>query len=99
MFKNFDILDKNQLSEFKIFKKYSNEETYFYFLDYIISVKIIKKKKDSNKQKEEGKKEKHSKNPVYQFDLSNGCIKIDNIKVNNKIDCVKKKKEKNKKIL
>ena len=93
LFKNFDILDKNQLSEFKIFKKYSNEETYFYFLDYIISVKIIKKKKDSNKQKEEGKKEKHSKNPVYQFDLSNGCIKIDNIKVNNKIDCVEIKTE------
>ena len=93
LFKNFDILDKNQLSEFKIIKKYSNEETYFYFLDYIISVKIIKKKKDSNKQKEEGKKEKHSKNPVYQFDLSNGNIKIDNIKVNNKIDCVEKKTE------
>lgn len=44
LFDSFDILSKKQLSQFKITKKYNNRETYFYFLEYIINVKIIKNK-------------------------------------------------------
>ena len=63
LFQNFDILNKSQISEFNIIKKYSNEETYFYFLDYIINVKIIKSKKEfKTAKKEEKKKIKKLKN-------------------------------------
>ena len=91
LFQNFDILNKSQISEFNIIKKYSNDETYFYFLDYIINVKIIKSKKEfKTTKKEEKKKIKKLKNPSFQIDFSNGNIKIKNIKINDNNDCAEK---------
>ena len=94
LFQNFDILNKSQISEFNIIKKYSNEETYFYFLDYIINVKIIKSKKEfKTAKKEEKKKIKKLKNPSFQIDFSNGNIKIKSVRVNDNIDCAEKHTE------
>ena len=55
---SFNILNKEQLSKFKITKKYNNEETYFYFLEYLGNIKILENKEESGEFIKETKKDK-----------------------------------------
>ena len=41
LFKNFNVLSKNELSIFGINKKLNNREAYFYFLECLINIEII----------------------------------------------------------
>lgn len=76
--KSFDTLNKKQLSEFKIFKKYNNEETYFYLLEYLVNVKIIKDKKQPKKlidvEKKNKTKKNKEKNPKLKIEFLNGIV-------------------------
>ena len=86
LFNNFDVLPKEELSKFGIIKKFNNRETYFYFLEYIINLRIIdnKNKKVINKPSIniENKKEKKLKIPNLIIDFSEGKIDVKNNNVN-----------------
>ena len=86
LFNNFDVLPKEELSKFGIIKKFNNRETYFYFLEYIINLRIIdnKNKKVINKPSIniENKKEKKLKIPNLIIDFSKGKIDVKNNNVN-----------------
>ena len=73
LFNNFDVLPKEELSKFGIIKKFNNRETYFYFLEYIINLRIIdnKNKKVINKPSIniENKKEKKLKIPLKNISI------------------------------
>ena len=73
----FDILSKEDLSKFGIIKKCSNRESFFYFLNYIINVIILKDEGISNKYKIE--EESEIKTPKILIDLSNEKISIKNL--------------------
>ena len=89
LFKNFNVISKNDLSELGINKRFNNRETYFYFLEYLIRVEYFEDNIVKNRLKDKTKKYKNkdSKTPKLIIDFSNGKIdimKIDNIK-NDKI--------------
>ena len=83
LFKNFNILSKNELSLFGINKKLNNRDAYFYFLEYLINVEIIE---DSNKSKSDEEKitnkKKDSEEPKLKIDFSQGNIIIGNTSQN-----------------
>ena len=85
LFKNFNVISKNDLSELGINKRFNNRETYFYFLEYLIRVEYFEDNIVKNRLKDKTKKYKNkdSKTPKLIIDFSNGKIdimKIDNIK-------------------
>ena len=85
LFKNFNVISKNDLSELGINKRFNNRETYFYFLEYLIRVVYFEDNIVKNRLKDKTKKYKNkdSKTPKLIIDFSNGKIdimKIDNIK-------------------
>ena len=85
LFKNFNVISKNDLSELGIKKRFNNRETYFYFLEYLIRVEYFEDNIVKNRLKDKTKKYKNkdSKTPKLIIDFSNGKIdimKIDNIK-------------------
>ena len=85
LFKNFNVISKNDLSELGINKRFNNRETYFYFLEYLIRVEYFEYNIVKNRLKDKTKKYKNkdSKTPKLIIDFSNGKIdimKIDNIK-------------------
>ena len=73
LFKNFNLLTKEELSEFGISKKYSNRESYFYLLEYFISVEIIEEE-----QKMEIENDENFNNIITQT-LSLIISKSDNV--------------------
>ena len=75
---NFNILNKEQLSKFKITKKYNNEETYFYLLEYLGSIKILESKEESGAFTKETKK---NKKHVLTIKFSNGSIEVKKKKI------------------
>lgn len=75
---SFNILNKEQLSKFKITKKYNNEETYFYFLEYLGSIKILESKEESGAFTKETKK---NKKHVLTIKFSNGSIEVKKKKI------------------
>lgn len=79
LFNNFDVLNKQELSEFDIKKNLDNRELYFYFLDYICHVKIIDEQVDY--KKEVKSMNKATKEPELFIDFSEGKVSI---KKNNK---------------
>ena len=91
LFKNFNVLSKNDLSQFGINKKLNNRDTYFYFLEYMIYVEYIEEDTHEKKAKDKTKKNKNknTKSPKLIIDFSKGKIDIikntNNIEVNNKI--------------
>ena len=85
LFKNFNVISKNDLSQLGINKRFNNRETYFYFLEYLIRVEYFEDNIVKNRLKDKTKKYKNkdSKTPKLIIDFSNGKIdimKIDNIK-------------------
>ena len=78
LFDSFDILDKEQLLQFNIIKKFSNREAYFYFLEYIADVQNIDEKEKNKEVTEKEKKEKKSRKPDLTIDCSKGNIEIIN---------------------
>ena len=85
LFKNFNVISKNDLAELGINKRFNNRETYFYFLEYLIRVEYFEDNIVKNRLKDKTKKYKNkdSKTPKLIIDFSNGKIdimKIDNIK-------------------
>ena len=85
LFKNFNVISKNDLSELGINKRFNNRETYFYFLEYLIRVEYFEYNIVKNRLKDKTKKYKNkdSKTPKLIIDFSKGKIdimKIDNIK-------------------
>jgi len=85
LFKNFNVISKNDLSELGINKRFNNRETYFYFLEYLIRVEYFEDNIVKNRLKDKTKKYKNkdSKTPKLIIDFSNRKIdimKIDNIK-------------------
>ena len=91
LFKNFNVLSKNDLSQFGINKKLNNRDTYFYFLEYMIYVEYIEDDTHKKKAKDKTKKNKNknTKSPKLIIDFSKGKIDIikntNNFEVNNKI--------------
>ena len=79
LFKNFNVLSKNELSIFGINKKLNNREAYFYFLECLINIEIIG---DSNKSESDSEKitaqKTNSKEPKIKIDFSQGGIIIGN---------------------
>ena len=69
LLKNFNILSKEELSEFGIIKNYSNRDSYFYFLEYLINVNIIEENKINDKKNENklNKVKKHTL-PIVPFE-------------------------------
>ena len=83
-----EIISNEKLSsKFKINKELSGRESYFYLLNYIISVVIIAKKK-KNVDKIEPKSNEKKKEPKLFIDFSEGKI---NVKNNNKFKLVNNK--------
>ncbi len=83
-----EIISNEKLSsKFKINKELSGRESYFYFLNYIISVVLIAKKK-KNVDKIEPKSNEKKKEPKLFIDFSEGKI---NVKNNNKFKLVNNK--------
>ena len=80
LFNNLDILTKDNLSEFGIIKKYSNRDTYFYFLEFIASIKITDNFEDSEEETESEKSEtkvEKVKEPNLIVNFSGGNIVIE----------------------
>jgi hypothetical protein len=83
-----EIISNEKLSStFKINKELSGRESYFYFLNYIISVVLIAKK-EKNVDKIEPKTNDIKKEPKLFIDFSEGKI---NVKNNNKFKLVNNK--------
>ena len=77
LFKNFNVLSKNELLEFGINKKLSNRDKYFHFLDYMINVGIIDEDKENEVKSEIKEEEKNeSKEPKLIIDFSQDKIEI-----------------------
>lgn len=74
LFRNFNNLSKEELSQLNIIKKLSNRESYFYFLEYIINFDMIKTEQIS--KKDENKKTKTKKVPKLLIDFSGDQINI-----------------------
>jgi hypothetical protein len=83
-----EIISNEKLSStFKINKELSGRESYFYFLNYIISLVLIAKK-EKNVDKIEPKTNDINKEPKLFIDFSEGKI---NVKNNNKFKLVNNK--------
>ena len=88
LFKNFNVLSKNELSQFGINKKLNNREAYFHFLEYIINVVIIDDEDeddDNKKAYSKTKKQKKKKSKVPRLIIDFSGEKIDIIKNSNNI--------------
>lgn len=66
------IISNEKLSNLQINKKLSGRESYFYFLNYIIKVKIINKTTKNKIKKEEKPKNKTKEEPSLFIDFSEG---------------------------
>ena len=84
LFKNYDVLTKDELSKFGVKKTLDNRESYFKLLEYLGVVKIENEEEEENEKIEKSIKKSHKK-PKFTIDFSEGIIKIQD-KSKNKIE-------------
>ena len=75
LFKNFNVLTKDELSKFGVNKILNNKESYFKLLEYLEVVKIENEEEEENEKIEKSVK-KNYKKPKFTIDLSEGNVKI-----------------------
>ena len=76
LFKNFDILSKEKLLEYNIIKKFSNKESYFYFLDYISGIEILPNLEKINKSSDKKDTKNKLKIPNIIINFFDGKMNI-----------------------
>ena len=76
LFKNYNVLSKNELSKFGVKKTLDNRESYFKLLEYLEVVEIKNEDEEENeKTKDKSVKKKHKK-PIFTIDFTEDKIQI-----------------------
>ena len=77
LLKNFDVLSKEKLNEYGIIKKFSNKESYFYFLKYIASIEIIEEGIKCGKTKKKNNTKNTNQVPNVIINISEEKINVE----------------------
>ena len=75
LFKNYNVLSKNELSKFGVKKTLDNRESYFKLLEYLEVVEIKNEDEEENEIKDKSVKKKHKK-PIFTIDFTEDKIQI-----------------------